>query len=579
MLLRGNCASGGIALGKIFVYRKNSIVPAESYIREGEEQREIDRYFFIKKLAFDHIEKIKLELQNHDPGKAAIFSAQQEIIDDIIINEEIPAKISNDHWAGDWAVYQVYETVLAVLRKTGDPLISERAADFDDVRSILLRLWNGNGENHVKTLSSLNEPVIIAADDIMPSDAASMNRKNILAIISEKGGASSHTAIIARSYGIPAIMGINNLIESVKPGLFAAVNADEGIVLLEPDEDVIQEYRKKIDDMYRDRQISDTFLAKEARTSDGIKIDIGLNISDASFDGAQYADFAGLFRTEFLFMGRSSLPTEEEQFSVYRNVLECFAPKPVILRTLDIGGDKKLSCMWLPQEDNPFLGIRALRFCFDNPDIWKTQLRAALRASVYGSLHLMLPMVESLESFRRAKDFIDSVKNELSSEGKALGDVKTGIMVEIPSIAIIAGLAAKEADFASIGSNDLCQYLCAADRMNGAVEPYYQSYHPAMFTLIKETAAAFIKEGKPVSICGELGADINILPVLIGLGLRRFSMGQSSVAAVKRAIASISLEKALEMTENVLQASTAQEIKNYLKNVSEETSRQYYFSF
>ncbi|MDR0502884.1 MAG: phosphoenolpyruvate--protein phosphotransferase [Treponema sp.] len=579
MILKGNGAAGGLAVGKVFVYLNDNKVPVESFIIEDGEQREIDRYIYVKKQAFDFIEKIKYLMQNHDPQKAAIFSAQQEIIEDIVINEEIPAKISNDRWTGDWAIYHVYETVLTVLRQTGDPLISERAADFNDVRSLLLRIWNGNEGNHLGALSALKEPVIIAAGDLMPSDTASFDRNKVIAILCERGGSTSHTAIIAKSYGIPAVMGIHDLLDYVKPGQLAAVNADEGTVILEPDEGVILEYNKRIGEFYHEKQVSETFLTKEACTSDGIKIDIGLNISDASLDGAQYADFAGLFRTEFLYMGRSSLPCEEEQFSIYRSVLECFTPQPVILRTLDVGGDKKPECIEFPPEENPFLGNRALRFCFNNPEIFKTQVRAALRASVFGNLYLMLPMVESLESFRKAKKIIISVKEELAAEGISSGDVKIGIMVEIPSIAVTARLAAKEADFASIGSNDLCQYLCAADRMNSEMEPYYQSYHPAMFTLINETVSAFRKEGKPVSICGEIGADVHALPVLIGLGLRRFSMNASSVASVKRAIASLSMEKAAEITENVLQLATAGEIKQYLADNFARTSRQFYFNF
>jgi phosphotransferase system enzyme I (PtsI) len=565
MILNGKCAAPGIAVGRIFVYKKNLFLPKENFIPDGEQQSHLDHYLSVKKEALDELEGIKAAMQKHDPQKAEIFMAHQEIIEDVVINEEIPSRILNDLWAGDWAIYQVYETVLTVLRQTADTMIAERAEDFDDVRNLLLRLWYGQKKEGFKHLT---DPVIIAAHDLMPSDTASMDHGKVLAFLTETGGLTSHTAIIAKSYGIPAVMGIKDLISTVKHGQLTAVNADEGTVILDPDEEVINEYEKKYAVLLNDKQDAQTFLYREAYSSDGKKIEIGLNIAnsdDKSLEAQSFTDYAGLFRTEFLFMGRNTLPNEEEQFMVYRKILECFGNRPCYLRTLDIGGDKPLSSMSLPHEGNPFLGNRALRFCFSHPVIFKTQLRAALRASVYGNLMLMLPMVGSLDDIRKAKEHINCVREDLKREGLPYADVKTGIMIEIPSIALVADIAAKEVDFASIGSNDLCQYLCAADRMNGAVESYYQSYHPAMLRLIKETVTAFNTAGKPISICGELAADPLAVPLLIGLGLKKLSMGAASVAAVKRVIASVDMKKCGEIAEAVLQLSTASEIKRYLK--------------
>jgi len=566
MILNGNGAAPGVVVGRIYVYRKDNYLPLEKFINAGEEQSQLDRYHKIKKQAIDVLEEIRLSMQKHDPEKAEIFKAQQEIVDDIVINEEVPARIRNDHWSGDWAIFQVYETVITALRKTPNQLIAERAADFDDVRALLLRLWTGQKK---EGLSILPEPVIVAATDLMPSDTASMDKNKVLAILTEKGGTTSHAAIIAKSYGIPAVMGLHGLLDIVKHGQIAAVDAGDGKVILDPENYIIDEYTKKSDEFRRDRQDAETFLSKEAYTQDGVKIDISLNVANIEEVNttAQYTDSAGLFRTEFLFMGRSTLPSEEEQFSVYRKVLECFGQRPVILRTLDIGGDKQLSSMELPREENPFLGNRALRLCFTYPAIFKTQLRAALRASVYGKLWLMLPMAGSIEDIRKAKKLIAAAKTELEKQGTICGDVKVGIMIEIPSIALIADHAAKEVDFASIGSNDLCQYLCAADRMNSAVESYYQSYHPAMFKLIKETVTAFNKAGKPISICGELGGDTLALPVLIGIGMRKISMGASSIAAVKRAISSLDIKKCEEIAAKVLRFSTASEVEKFLQKL------------
>jgi phosphotransferase system enzyme I (PtsI) len=562
MVLDGKGAASGVAVGRIYIHKKNINVPEEGFTAPGKGQLHLDHYLLVKNEALQELEKLYFSIQEHDPEKAEIFKAQQEIVNDIVINEEIPARILNDQWTGDWAIYQVYETVIVVLQKALDPLIAERAADFDDVRSLLLRLWHGDKESR---LSVLNEPVIIAAHDLMPSDIASLDKSKVLAILTAKGGVTSHTAIIAKSYGIPAVMGIHGLLDVVKQGQLAAVNADEGSVILDPEETVAAEYEKKHEALRRDRQEAERFLNGEGRTFDGVKIEIGLNIADADVEPKTYADFVGLFRTEFLFMGRDSLPSEEEQFASYRKVLTSFGERPVILRTIDIGGDKPVSSLNIPHEENPFLGNRAIRFCFSNPEIFRVQIRACLRAAVYGNLYIMLPMVCSIDDILKAKEIIASVADELKKKKKPFAAAKIGAMVEIPSIALVADHAAKEVDFASIGTNDLCQYLCAADRMNSAVENYYQSYHPAMFKLIKETVTAFENLRKPVSICGELASDPLVVPVLIGLGLRRLSMGEASVAAVKRAIACVSVKKAEEIAVKVLQLPTAAEVEKYLK--------------
>jgi phosphotransferase system enzyme I (PtsI) len=561
--LNGKVAAPGAAVGRIYVYKKKLKLPVESFVREGEEQSQLNRYILIKKQALDELERIRLSVQKHDKKKAEIFKAHQEIVDDIIINEEIPARILNERWAGDWAIYQVYETVLLVLRQSTDPMIAERAADFDDVRTLMLRLWQGSKNSN---LACPPQPAIIAAGDLLPTDTAGLDKDNVLAILTEKGGVTSHTAIIARSYGIPTVLGIKGLLDIVKHGQLAAVDADKGTVFIEPDEKIVNEYTQKSAAFIRDRQETNAFLKGEGLTADGVKIDIGLNIDEVEDDlrVQEYADSVGLFRTEFLYMGRKTLPSEEEQFSVYKKTLAAFGKKPVILRTLDIGGDKKISSIDLPKEENPFLGNRAIRLCFSRPDIFKTQVRAALRASVFGNLWLMLPMVGSLDDIRRAKELIGEAGAELKKEGKKTAEVRVGIMIEIPSIALIADLAAKEVDFASIGSNDLCQYLCAADRMNSNMEEYYQSYHPAMFRLINHVASFFTKAGKPLSICGELGGDPLAVPVLLGLGLRKLSMGEASIAVVKRAIASVTVKACEEKAKKVLTLSTAAEVREYL---------------
>jgi len=564
MILTGKSAAPGAVVGSIYIYNEKYFIPAETFIEEGERVAHHERYLTIKEKAIEELEEIRQNMHKVDPAKASIFMAHKEIVDDITINEEIPAKILNDGWAGDRAIYHVYETFLSILRQAKDPLISERSADFDDVRALLLQLWHGQKN---EGLSKLKEPVIVAAYDLKPSDTAKMDKEKVLAIITETGGETSHTAIISKSFGIPAVMGIEGLLTFIRQGQKAAVFAADGKVILDPEDDIA--LNLKINEFRRDREDAETFRGREGRTSCGVKIDIGLNISgslekDEELKASMYTDSVGLFRTEFLFMGRDTLPDEEEQFASYRKALEWYQNKTVIIRTLDIGADKQSPCIDIKHEDNPFLGNRGIRFCFNNPAIFKTQIRAALRASAYGDLWLMFPMVGSLEYFRMAKEFIAEIKYDLKKENIKYSDVKTGIMIEVPSIALISDLAAKEVDFASIGTNDLCQYLCAADRMNSAVDSYYQSYHPAMFRLIKEIASSFEKEGKPLSVCGELGSDPLAVPVLVGLGIRKLSMGAASVAAVKRTLASITVKKAEQIAKKTLKLHTAPEIEKFL---------------
>jgi len=568
MKISGNAVSSGFVSGRIHIYKKEHIEVTEKFISSKEIKSNIERYNAVRQEAVNELEKTKLYLMKNASEKSGIFTAHQDIINDITINEEIISHITKEHWAQDWAVYSVYEKSIALVRGGGDKDIALRSADFEDVRDLLLRLIYGIKN---EDLSSFTEPVIIAAHDLLPSDTASMDGGKVLALLTETGGITSHTAIIAKSYGIPAVLGIPELLNVVHEGQFAAVDAETGEITLDPDRSEIEIIDKKQKRLAWAKQEDEKFRKADALTSDGVKIEIGLNLTKASADeleASAYCDGAGLFRTEFLYMGRNVLPDEEEQFSIYKKVLQCFAGKPVILRTLDIGGDKQLPYLELPREDNPFLGIRAIRLCFARPDIFRTQIRACLRSSVFGNLWIMLPMVSSLEDIRKAKDLISSYHDELLDEGQSVGQYKIGIMLEIPSIAVISDIAAREVDFASIGSNDLCQYLCAADRMNGGAAAYYQSYHPAMWRVIKECVNAFNGEGKPVSVCGELASDIHAVPALLGLGLRKLSMAFPSVAGVKRLITAVNIDACEKMADEVLRLKSSGDIKDFLLKCS-----------
>ncbi len=564
---KGNPVSKGIAVGPVYRYEPFDPKITESEIAKEAVDDYLERYRAAKSAARAELDAIIEKLSQNDPDKAKIFAAHIEILDDEAIDEEITELVSEDLCCPDWAIFKTYGKFVKLISKTKDPLIAERVADLFDVRNRLLRNWVGRIE---RNLASLEKPVIVAAHDLFPSDTATLDRSKVLAIVTEVGGATSHSAIIARSYEIPALLGVSGLMGFIQNDADVVVDAVNGNLFCEPDSAMCAEYGEKRAAYLKKAADVKKYIDSEPVTADGARIELGLNIGSADateLEGEKYVDLVGLFRTEFLYMGRDVLPTEDEQYDIYKKVLQRFGERPVTLRTLDIGGDKTLQCMNLPKEDNPFLGKRALRLCFDEIDIFRTQLRAALRASVHGNLWIMLPMVGSMDDIHRAKQIIDDVKKELDADNIPYApNVKLGIMIEIPSIAIIADIAAQEVDFASIGTNDLCQYSTAVDRLNPAVSSYYQSYHPAMFRLIGYVVEQFNKAGKPICVCGELGGDVLAAPVLIGLGMRKLSMGLASVAQIKRVIRGLSTQKARELADTARSLHTAAQVEEYLKN-------------
>nr|WP_319489845.1 phosphoenolpyruvate--protein phosphotransferase [uncultured Caproiciproducens sp.] len=567
MNYHGNPVSGGIAAGPVFLYQPFTAAVSDVPLEENKIHQAIYDYESARNNAQTELESIQARLETADPEKAKIFTAHIDILFDEAMDGDIRELITQDHYSPDRAINEVFEKYAKILGKSPDPLIRERSSDIRDVKTRLIRVWNGVPE---KNLSSLPAPVVVVVHDLLPSDTATLDRKNVLAIVTEIGGTTSHSAIIARSYGIPAILGVENATEHLSQGETIIVDALTGQVITQPTKQQLADCAEKHRQFAAQQTQISAFMEKEAVTPDGVKVEIELNlasVSEQALEGSKYTDGVGLFRTEFLYLGRDTLPTEEEQLEIYRTVLTKFGGRPVTLRTLDVGGDKKLDCLNLPHEDNPFLGNRALRLCFDRPDIFRTQLRAAFRASVYGNLWIMFPMVGSMDDIRRAKQIVSDVKDELTAEGIAFSpNVKLGIMIEIPSIALMADFAAKEVDFASIGTNDLCQYTMAVDRLNPAVSQYYQSYSPALFRLVNHAAAMFIKNGKPICVCGELGGDRLGAGVLIGLGIRNLSMSISSVAQTRKLVNELPMKKAEEIAAKVLSLSTAQEVEQYLKD-------------
>lgn len=568
MKLKGTAVSKGVVIGKAFIYTPFKPEVIERSIEQSQIEKSLQEYEQLKADAEKELQVIIKKMEETDPDKAGIFMAHSEILKDAAMDEEIIELIEKELMAPECAIDVVYEKYIQILASVDDAIMKERADDIKDVKRRLLRIWF-QVEN--LNLSDIDEPSIVFAHDLLPSDTAALNKDMVLAIVTEVGGSTSHSAILARSYGIPAVLGVQNVLSHISSGEELIVDALDGVIITEPLEEEKEIYSKKGETYHKKAEAVKKFIDVKPIMKDNTTIKVFLNIgsaSDEELQGEKYTDGIGLFRSEFLYMEGSTIPDEQTQFEAYKKVVTAFGKREVILRTLDIGGDKTLESMELPKEDNPFLGLRALRLCFEKKELFQTQLRAALRASSFGNLSIMFPMVGSMEDIRQAKEIVEEVKSQLKKEGTPFNEaVKIGIMIEIPSIAVIADLAAKEVDFASIGTNDLCQYLMAVDRLNPQVSKYYQSYHPAMFRMIKTICDAFCKEGKEVSICGEMGGDSVVVPVLIGLGVKKLSMNLSSVAAVKKVITSLTMEKAEEIAQTVTKMTTAEEIENYLLNL------------
>lgn len=565
----GTVGSPGFAIGKVYVYKPFTPSITEISILDNKIEENLSLFDQALAKAVSELEQLQEKFSGKNPEKFEILSAHQVILEDEEVNEGIKRAIAENHKCAPWAVKDIYDKFIKILMNIDDQLIRERVSDMQDVHNRIQRCLQNVPET---TLGGLDEPYIVVADDLLPSDAVSLDARYVLGILTERGGPTSHTAIIAKSNGVPAILGIKNACSIFFSGQEIVLDAIKGVAITNLDSPKKQEYIEKLASYMKNKQEAQSFLLRDAFTKDGTRIEIKVNIgSDApkALEAASFADGVGLFRSEFLYMESDSLPDEEAQFNAYKNVLEAFEGKPVILRTLDIGGDKKLPYMELPVEENPFLGKRALRLCLDCIDIFKTQLRAALRASVYGNLWIMFPMVSSIDDIEAAMDVVGETRSELESEGVAYSiDIKYGIMIEIPAVALISDYAADLVDFASVGTNDLCQYLTASDRMNPDLKRYYQTYHPAMFRTLNYVTRSFADKGKSVSICGETGGDPAFVIPLIGFGMRSFSMSASSIAGMKQMLSQLDIEVAKKAASDVLKMSTDKEIRKYLQKLS-----------
>lgn len=566
MVLVGKSVSRGVAIGEVMRYAPFCPKLRTEKIPDGLTADAAAAYEAARQRAQIELSSLEDRLLPHAPAQAKIMAAHRDILLDPAMDEEIRTLIEREHLSPDAAAAQVYDCYAELLGASKNELMKERAADLLDVKVRLLRCLAGAPECN---LSALQRPVIIVADDLFPSDTAGIDRDNVLGIITQTGGSTSHTAIIAKSYEIPAVLGVPDALRLLSDGETIILDAEDGRILSSPTEEELRKYEQKAEQVSASLREEKMYLNSVPVTKDGERIEIRLNVAaakDQELSKAVYSDGCGLFRTEFLYLDREHLPTEDEQYEVYSKVLRAFGEKPVILRTMDIGGDKQVPGLELPREQNPFLGIRGLRLSLELEELFRTQVRAILRASVHGNLKVMFPMVGALDELRRAKEIFLEEEAALNARGIPWDrQLKIGIMVEVPSIALIADLAAEEADFVSIGTNDLTQYLCAADRMNPAVGSYYQEYHPAVFRVLSQLASTFNRAGKDISICGELGGDALALPALIGMGIRQFSMGAASLGSAKRVVRHLKMDAAAQLAENVLHQKTHGDICKLLK--------------
>ena len=559
-LLDGIAASSGIAIAKAYCLVEPDLTFTEKKIDDV--QKEIERFQSALSVAKVELEAIR-EIANKELGadEAAIFNAHVLVLNDPELISPIEDKIKTEQVNAEHALKETTDMFITMFEQMDNEYMQERAADIRDVTKRVLSHLLGV---KIVSPSTISEEVIIIAEDLTPSDTAQLNRQFVKGFTTDIGGRTSHSAIMARSLEIPAVVGTKESTKLIKDGDIVIVDGMNGKIHINPTAEVISQYENE-QQKFEEQKLEWAKLVNEKTISlDGHQVELAANIgTPEDLEGVinNGGEGVGLYRTEFLYMGRDQLPTEEEQFVAYKQVLQGMEGKPVVVRTLDVGGDKELPYLDLPKEMNPFLGFRAIRLCLEEQEIFRTQLRALLRASSFGNLKIMFPMIATLEEFRQAKAILEEEKEMLLTAGTTIAeDIEVGIMVEIPSTAILADQFAKEVDFFSIGTNDLIQYTMAADRMNERVSYLYQPCNPAILRLVKMVIDAAHKEGKWAGMCGEMAGDEIAVPLLLGLGLDEFSMSATSILKARAQIHQLKKSDMVELAEEALQMGTAEEV-------------------
>ncbi len=557
-------ASNGISNAKAYVLKDN--MPVIEKITINDVKEEINKYDKAVLTATEQITKLKEgAITKLGPEKAMVFDAHLGILTDPEMASQIKARIQDEKVNASFAAQEVAEFFKGMFLSMDDEYMKERAADVADVTNRLIKIIEGV---EIKDLTLINEEVIIIAHDLTPSETSQLNAKFVKGFITEIGGRTSHSAIMARSLEIPAVVGVGAKVFDIEEGVPLLMDGSTGEILINPSEKEISEFNDRAKKLLEKRKIELTFKDKSTISKDGWETKVAANIgspSDIDSVNENGSDGVGLFRSEFLYMDADNWPTEEEQFEAYKKVLEGINGK-IVIRTLDIGGDKKLNYFSFPHEMNPFLGYRAIRLQLDKLDIFDTQIRALLRASAYGKLAVNVPMIATIDEFKSVKERFQKIEKDLKSEGIKIGEYELGIMVEVPSTVELADKFAKYADFFSVGTNDLIQYTFAADRMSEAVSYLYQPYNPAILRKLKRIIDASHKEGKWTAICGEMAGEPMLTPVLVGMGLDEFSMSATSVLNIRRLISEINKSEAETLVEEVLNSETEKEVKELIQS-------------
>ena len=533
--LEGKSVFGGVAIGKIQFYKRNEITIKRTRVEDVE--AEVERFQNAKAKTLELLKGLyEKALEDVGEANAMIFEAHQLMLEDPDYVESIENIIRTQDVNAEYAIGATADNFAAIFEAMDDAYMQGRAADVRDVSERLLQALSSQNE----TVMVMDEPVIIAADDLVPSETVQLDKEKVLSFVTMYGSANSHTAILARTMNIPAVIGLGEALKEEYDGKVAIVDGVDGKVYIDPDEETMASMQKKQKKDQEEKELLNQLKGKENVTKSGQKVNVYANIGNLADVGAVLKNDAGgigLFRSEFLYLESDTYPTEEQQFAVYKKVAETMAGKKVIIRTLDIGADKQVDYFKLDKEDNPALGYRAIRICLTRPEIFKTQLRALYRASAYGQISIMFPMIISVAEVKKIKEIVEEVKAELRAEGATFReDVELGIMIETPAAVMVSRELAKEVDFFSVGTNDLTQYTLAIDRQNQKLEDFYDSHHPAVLAMIRMAAESAHAEGKWIGICGELGADVTLTETFLKMGIDELSVAPGMVLKVRQKI-------------------------------------------
>lgn len=559
---KGLIASSGVAIGNLYLFTRDKVVISDNKIGENDTKEEFAK---VKKAIDDYIKDLA-KLEGASEAQANIAKAHTELLSDPYFTDTIESKITNELKNSEMALDETIKEMVEIMSQIDDDYLRERASDYQDIGFQVMYKLKGITP---KTLSNLDKGSIVISKELTPSDTSNMDKEAVVGFATDLGGKTSHTSIIAQTLDIPALVGMGDISKNVKGGEKAILDGNEGILIVNPSDEEISKYELLIKEQKEKKERLKEIKDKEAISTDGKKIEVSANIGnieDLKLAIENGCDGVGLFRTEFLYMQNSDFPSEESQFEVYKEATQMLGGKPLIIRTLDIGGDKGLDYFEFPKEDNPFLGYRAIRLCLDKKEMFKDQLRALVRASAFGNLKIMIPFVVNIDELKEARNLIEEIKEELDEKGIAYNkDLDVGIMVETSSSIIMADKFIKYADFFSIGTNDLTQYTLAVDRGNEHIADYYSNFNPAVLRAIKHVIDVSHKAGKWTGMCGAFASDTQATKLLLGLGLDEFSGSSAKIAEIKDTIITSSQEEEAKFAEKALDCELTEEVENLVK--------------